>query len=320
MKVINIAIIGCSSIAERMVLPAIKENKLFNLVMVGSRTEGKGKQFAEKFNCRYGSYNDVLSTDDVDAIYVSVPSGLHYEWGKKVIEAKKHLLLEKPFTDTLEHSKEIIDIADEFKLIAMEGLAYIFHPWFQELKKLLADNIIGDVRLLESSFGFPLLPITDVRNDFSIGGGAILDNLIYPLSISLNIFGSKYVKKDCTIHYNKDLNIDERGFLRIDWENSAAHLSYGFGFSYKNTLEIWGTKGSIFIDRVFTKPKTMITEIMVKKNNEVLIYSVLPADQFSLMLHAFYNKIFGFDKSCINEKLDILSRMEIISEMYRKKF
>ncbi|MBT2562757.1 Gfo/Idh/MocA family protein [Pedobacter sp. ISL-64] len=316
-KPLNIAIIGCSAIADKTVLPTIIENPLFNLVMVGSRSVEKGKQFAAKYKCDFGSYDDVLNSSRVDAVYVSVPTGLHYEWGMRVLQAKKHLLLEKPFTSTLEQSQSLINIAAQFNLIAMEGLAYVYHPYFEKLKELINQKIIGDIRLFESSFGFPSLPLTDIRNQNEIGGGAILDNLIYPLSASLEIFGKKYTNKSYYFQNNEELQIDERGFLRLDWANYSANLTYGFGFSYKNRIEIWGSEGTIIVDRAYTKPANMTAEIVIKTDKGTEIVEIRAVNQFHLMLDGFYHKISGEDPSFKNEKDDILMRMEIISEMYK---
>lgn len=317
MSTIKIAIIGCSAIADKTVLPTIIGNPLFTLVMVGSRSKEKAEVFAAKYNCQPGSYEDVLNSPIVQAIYVSVPTGLHFEYGKKVLESGKHLLLEKPFTSNIAQANNLIDLAKKNNLIAMEGLAYVYHPYFLKLKEILLQGAIGQNYLIESSFGFPSLPSSDIRNQKDIGGGAILDNLIYPLSLSLELFGPGYLKKDYYVHFNEEFQIDDRGFLRLDWKNQSAHLSYGFGFAYKNIFQIWGSEGSITVDRAFTKPANMIAEIIVQNANGIEKIEVGPSNQFHLMLNAFSEKINGSDTSCKNEKEDILSRMKIISEMYQ---
>jgi len=316
MKKINIAVLGCSSIANKTVIPVIKSNEHFNLVKVGSRFEEKGKSFAEKFGCEFGSYENVLADPLIDAVYVSVPSGLHYEWGKKVIEARKHLLLEKPFTATYENAKEIIDLAEKNGVIAMEGLAYVFHPYFAKLKEIIDAGTIGKVRLVESAFGFPDLPSTDVRYKADIGGGAILDNLIYPLSVSLDLLGEDVEKMSYNIAFDTELQVDKRGFVRLDYKNAAANIAYGFGFYYKNTIDIWGSDGMISVDRAFTKPFDAVSDIIIKKNYQTEVISVPPANQFSLMLDEFYMKLTGNGNVQKNEKHNILKRMQIISEIY----
>lgn len=317
-KIINIAIIGCSAIADKTVLPTIKGNIRFNLVMVGSRSVEKGKQFALKYECDFGYYEDVLNSSEVDAVYVSVPTGLHFEWGLKVLRAGKNLLLEKPFTSTIEQAEEIIEYAKSNDLVAMEGLAYVYHPYFLAVNDLLSQGVIGEIRLLDTAFGFPKLPLSDIRNQKDIGGGAILDNLIYPLSSALTFFGADYKKISYHLVIDKDLEIDERGVVRLDWEHKSANLTYGFGFSYKNSIEIWGSEGTIMIDRAFTKPANSTAEIIIKKGgSENKIVTIEPVNQFHLMLDGFYKKVNKIDFSGKNEKEDILARMRVISEMYK---
>ena len=110
---LKIGVLGNSSIARRSVIPAIKECKDFVLAGVGSR-EGQ-------------SYESILDSD-VDAVYVSLPVGLHYEWGKKVLKSGKHLLMEKTFTESYGQAKELFDIASVLNLSCMEALMYEFHP------------------------------------------------------------------------------------------------------------------------------------------------------------------------------------------------
>lgn len=316
-KVFNIGVIGCSAIAEKSIIPAIAESKLFALISVGSRSKEKAEQFARKFNCDAASYEGVLDDKSIDAVYVSLPSGLHHEWGMNVVNSGRHLLLEKPFADTFERASEIIDTARKNNVVAMESLAYVYHPLYVEVARLVKGGEIGTVRQVESAFGFPFLPESDIRNNRDLGGGAILDNLVYPLSFCLNLLEQKY--DSCSFHIIQDKarNIDSRGFLRIDWQDVSASITYGFGFSYRNSFTIWGDKGILYVDRAFTRPKEMPGEVSIRKNGgEEKSIVVDPANQFSLLLRGFYEKVAGVDKSGINEGANILRRMKIISDMH----
>ena len=111
---IKIGVLGCSSIAKRAVIPAIKECNNFILAGVSSRDKSRGQLYADEFNTNSYSYESLLRSD-VDAVYVSLPVGLHYKWGKRTLEAGKHLLMEKTFTETHEQAKEIFDLVNSFK-------------------------------------------------------------------------------------------------------------------------------------------------------------------------------------------------------------
>ena len=320
LKPLNIGIIGCSSIAERTMLPAIADHKDFSLKAVGSRSSEKADSFATIFDCSATTYDGILLDDSIDAVYISLPASLHFEWGLRTVEAGKHLLLEKPFTDSLENSKKLIDTAKSNHRIAMESLTYVYHPLFAELSRLIAHGEIGSVRHIESAFGFPFLPESDIRNFKDLGGGATLDNLIYPLSFCLNLIKNDYQSFSYNIIRDTTKDIDTRGFLRIDWDDLSADITYGFGFSYRNTLTVWGDKGMLSVDRAFTRPSNMPGEILIKKESgECETLEILPANQFAHLLTGFYEKISGIDSSGINEGKDILARMKIISTMYENQ-
>ena len=298
-------------------LPAIVANPLFKLAAVGSRSKEKAERFASKFNCEATTYEGILNNNSIDAVYVSLPSGLHHAWGMNVVNSGKHLLLEKPFADTFERAAEITGAAQQKNVIAMESLTYVYHSLTAEVIRLIRGGEIGAVRLIESSFGFPFLPESDIRNNRVLGGGAILDNLIYPLSFCLNLVEEEYQSHSFHIIHDKTRNIDSRGFLRIDWAEISANITYGFGFSYRNNFTVWGEKGILHVDRVFTRPYNMPGEISIlRQGGEKKNIVTDPADQFDLQLRAFREKISGIDKSGINEGKNILRRMKIISEMH----
>ncbi len=315
---VNIGVLGCSAIAERSTIPAILESGKFRLMAIGSRTQDKAEKLAARYGGVGSSYAGVLENSEIEAVYVPLPSGLHYEWGKKVLQAGKHLLMEKPFVESYERAEELIRYAASRNLVAMEGLTYVYHPLIVKVFELIRNHEIGTVRLIDASFGFPVLPEKDIRNDASLGGGAILDNLIYPLSLSLHLLQNKYDKLSYHIVGDEKSSIDARGFLRIDSSEVSAHINYGFGFYYRNCFSIWGDAGIIEVDRAFTRPKDMVGEIILKKegqkDNRIMVE---PANQFLETIKAFYKKIMGADESGMNEGDDILHRMKIISAMYK---
>lgn len=313
---VKIGVIGCSAIAERSTIPAIIENKNFNLMAIGSRFPEKALKLASRYNCIAATYDEILENDGIDAVYLPLPSGLHYSWGMKALKAGKHILLEKPFADSYVGAKELIDYAQREKLIAMECLTYVYHPLTTRVLGLINNNEIGEIRSVEASFGFPFLPSTDIRNDPSLGGGAILDNLIYPLSFCLKVIQNKYERVSYHIVPDENYKIDARGFLRIDTDKLSVAINYGFGFYYRNCFTIWGEKGIIEADRVFTRPKDMPGEIILKKHGVKTIITIDAADQFGATIQAFYSKITNNDNSGINEAADILVRTKIISDMY----
>ena len=283
---------------------------------MASLSEEKGRAFASKYHCDYCTYDELLARDDVNAVYVSVPVGLHHEWATKVLASGKHLLLEKTFTDNWEKACQIISMAQARSLVAMEALVYMYHPLYETVRAAIDAGEIGELAHLEAFFGFPFLPASDIRNNRSLGGGAALDALIYPLSFCLSLSPEPYLRYSSHVIYDKEYNIDARGFLQIDWHDHSAHVSYGFGFMYRNYYSAWGDKGYLTVDRAFTRPPDLKSEIVIHQQGHTKIIEVPPANHFDRMVSAFALKIRGDDKSGVNEDQDILRRLKIITEVY----
>ena len=107
---LKFGIIGCSRIAKKSVIPAILKSEFAELEIIGSRTNEKSKELAKKFNCKKnGNYDDVISDESVDAIYISTPIGTHAELAIKAASAGKHIYCEKSATDSFNSAKKMIE-------------------------------------------------------------------------------------------------------------------------------------------------------------------------------------------------------------------
>lgn len=322
-KKIKIAFLACSKIAKRSVLPALINIDDFKLIALASREPMNKKDLADNYNCDICTYEDLVYRDDIDAVYISSPIGLHYQWAKKIIESGKHVLVEKSFTNTYSEALNLIDIASKHNVVAMEALVYVFHPLYKKIIDIVKNGELGEVRLIEGKFGFPHLPDDDIRYDFDIGGGAILDALIYPLSFSLNCIERKIESYTANIIQDDGRSVDTSGFLQLNWDCCSSHISYGFGFAYRNEICIWGDKGILKASRIFSRPKDFVNPIVIERQGSVEEVNVEAGDHFEYMLNSFANKITGVDKSGVNEGENILNRMEIISNLrdeYIKKY
>jgi len=315
---IRIGLLGCSAIAERSVLPAVLQTPAFQLTAIASRDRAKAATWAARFGGQPCSYTELLETADVDAVYVSVPVGLHADWGLQVIQANKHLLLEKTFTSTCESATAIIELAKQRRRVAMEALVYVFHPLFQQVRALVKAGEIGTVRHIQAVFGFPMLPANDIRHDAQLGGGAILDALIYPLSLCLHLGPGRPTRFTSQIQGDAQYAVDLRGFLQLEWPTCSAQIAYGFGLEYRNAYTVWGEKGYVSVERGFTRPPTLPAEIMLQQANTQRCLTLPAANHFTLMLEAFATAIHNPHLSTVNQGTEILERLTIIEHMGRQ--
>ena len=120
---------GCANIARRLMIPAIKElQEQYDLVAVASRTETKAKEFAELFECEtIIGYDTLISREDIDAVYVPLPTGLHLEWITKALQQGKHVYAEKSLAMNEQDALNMVDIAKTNSCSLMEGYMFQYH-------------------------------------------------------------------------------------------------------------------------------------------------------------------------------------------------
>ncbi len=305
----KIGVLGCSSIAFKAVIPAILNSKSLVLGGVASRRAERAALYASSFKTTPYSYESLLESD-VDAIYVSVPVGLHHEWGRRVLEAGKHLLMEKTFTEKYSQAIELFELADENELVCHEALMYEFHPVQRQIEDLI--HSVGIVRSVEAHFAFPHFQDKgNIRYNKELGGGATLDCLIYPLSFIFRLLGPSPDKFSRTIYKDASSGVDERGYIQFTYDDVVANLSYGFGHSYRNEIAIWGDAGILKAQRAFTRTPNCDDPIVVWSNGDYRSYEVEKADHFLLMLESFAKCAKDGDSN----SLDTLDRLAFLERL-----
>ena len=148
-------IIGAGNIA-RAFARSLANSTTGRLVAVGSRSRQKADRFAAEFNVSHahGSYEALLADDHVQVVYVATPHPHHAEWSIRAAEAGKHILCEKPLALNHAEAMAVIEAAIRYDVFLMEAFMYRCHPQTAKLVELLRNSVIGDVRIIQASFGF----------------------------------------------------------------------------------------------------------------------------------------------------------------------
>jgi D-xylose 1-dehydrogenase (NADP+, D-xylono-1,5-lactone-forming) len=160
-------------------------------VAVASRNDATAAAYAHEWEIprAHGSYDALLENPDVDAVYISLPNSLHVEWSIRALEAGKHVLCEKPLDRRPEGVERAFDAAERADRILMEAFMYRHHPQTIRWKQLVDEGAIGELRLIRTSFSFPLGDMTDVRALPELDGGGLMDVGCYCVSGSRHLGG-----------------------------------------------------------------------------------------------------------------------------------
>ena len=177
MRKIKWGVLGTAGIAYGQTIPGMKEANNCELYAIAGRSLEKAKEFQETFGFEkaYGSYEELLQDPEVEAVYIPLPNTLHYEWTIKALEAKKHVLCEKPLAPSEEVAKQMIEAAEKNGVLLMEAFAYLHSPFTKAIKAELDAKTIGDVVYMESTFITSDYDISNIRMRRDTLGGCLYD-------------------------------------------------------------------------------------------------------------------------------------------------
>lgn len=289
MKSIRLGVLGTSEIAFRRFLPALLRCDEFEYVGVASRDIKKTKPFAESFGGKgYGSYDELLADESVDAVYIPLPPSLHFEWGKKALESGKHILMEKPFTTSNDDTKILLDMANKKGLAVHENYMFLYHSQLRAIEKMVEDGAIGELRLIRAAFGFPKRAANDFRYNKALGGGALLDCGGYPLRLATELLGEDTEILGNSLQYSSEFEVDIGGSAMLkNSRGQVAQIAFGMDNSYKCELELWGSTGSIYTNRIFTAPMGYAPQVILKQGNEEQLLTLPEDDSFRNSIEIF---------------------------------
>ena len=319
---LKFGIIGCSRIARKSVIPAILKSEFAELEIIGSRNIEKSKEFSTEFNCKKnGTYDDVISDDSINAVYISTPIGTHAELAIRAASAGKHVYCEKSSTDSFTSAKEMVECSKNNNVRIMEGFMFRFHPQHQKVQELINDKKIGNIDSFNGSFGFPSFPEGDIRYDKELGGGFLNDSGCYPISASRMIFDEEPLSVFCHNYNDPKVGVDVKGTSILVYKNNkTANVNYANGNYYQAKYEIWGSDGIISLDRAYSVPSNFITKINLQYNVENSwdgrknkIIEIPAVDHFLKMIDTFCMEIAGEKKSPFNFEEELLNQARVMT-------
>ena len=311
---------GCASIAERYMIPAFLESQNFNLKYVASRDIRKARYFSKKFKCLYlNGYEDLIKDKNIKAIYMPLPTGLHYKWAQKALNAGKHLFIEKSLASNLKEARKIINLAKEKNLLIMENYMFEFHSQQRWVKQVIK-NDLQRLHSFNAFFAFPELSKDNFRYNKELGGGSLLDAGGYVIK-ALKVFFPEYKTEyiNSNLYYLKN-GVDIAGsanfLLRNNINNISTNLFFGFDHEYRCGIEIWGSGGFLQTNRTFTAPPSFEPNASLIIKNKFKNFTLDQDNHFLKIINHFANLINSGD---FNDSYSNIECQAKLQEIIRKK-
>jgi predicted dehydrogenase len=311
-------VISTSNIGRRAVNPAIQASSNGELLAVASREEGRAREFAEERSIPtfYGSYEDLLDDERVEAVYNPLPNSLHKEWTIKAAEKGKHILCEKPLAVDAVECLEMKAAATANGVKLLEAFMYRFHPRTEKVLEMVRGGAIGDLRQIRSSFTFLLTNPDNIRWDKDLGGGALMDVGCYCVNVSRTVAGKEPVEVRAMANFRSP-GVDEQmaGTLRFE-DGLLAHFDCALTMERTEVYHLLGSNGHIRVQDAFL-PGTddaVIEQFDIEDN--LTKVTVEGADEYKLMVEHFADCVLK-DRPLRYTAEEAALNMRVIEALYK---
>jgi predicted dehydrogenase len=299
---------------NRKLLAGAAESDDVEVVAVGSRDVVRAEEFARAWDIgrAYGSYDELLSDPEVEAVYIPLPNTMHSEWSIRSLEAGKHVLCEKPFSRHIADVERAFDAADATGNHLSEAFMYRHHPQTARLAELLASGAIGELRVIRSAFSYSLYDAENIRLRTDVEGGALMDIGCYCVSGARllggepeSVVGSAYIGASGT-------DWVFTGLMRFP-NDVVALFDCGTSLPDRDELEAIGTEGSLFLDDPWHCQKPVIE---LRRGGSTERIEVESANPYRLELEDLNAAIRG-ERPPLLGRVDALGQVRTIDALFR---
>jgi D-xylose 1-dehydrogenase (NADP+, D-xylono-1,5-lactone-forming) len=279
-------ILGCARITRRGLIPGIRESTRGTLQALGSRDGASARAWADEFQVpkAHASYQAVIDDPDVEAIYIPLPNELHQTWVRAAADAGKHVLCEKPLALNVEEARAMVAYCEARGVVLMEAFMWRHQPRTVAVRKLVAEGRIGALRLIRSSFSFPI-DEGDWRLDPTRGGGALWDVGCYGVSTARLFAGAEPDRIEAVARFGPS-GVDLSMGAVLNFPGGVlALIDCSFEQPFRCAYELVGTRGVIEVPDAYLPPAQPTARVHVGDSIEDLVFD--GRNQYAAMVDAF---------------------------------
>ena len=296
MSTVRWGIISTADIGVTKVIPAIQRAENCEVVAIASRDAERAAAAARRLGigASYGSYEELLAVDEIDAVYIPLPNDGHAEWTIRAARAGKHVLCEKPLAMSAAQAEEMARACASAGVKLAEAFMYRHHPSWVEAVRLVRDGAIGKLQAVQSFFSYFNDDPTDIRNRVEHGGGGIMDIGCYNINLSRMLFDSEPIRIEASVRRDPEMGIDIVSSALLEFAGGGqSTFTCSIRAEPYQRVHIFGTSGRIEIEIPFNIPPDRETRIFVTSGGEPPVAPATetivfePADQYSIQASSF---------------------------------
>jgi predicted dehydrogenase len=316
-------VLSTADIGIKKVIPAMMGSELSPVVAIASRSAAKAARAAESLGIpkSYGSYEDLLADEEIEAVYIPLPNHRHREWTIAAAEAGKHVLCEKPMAMRAAEAREMIEACDRAGVKLMEAFMYRLHPLWVETRRLVAAGVIGDLGVVDAVFSYYNDDRTDIRNIPEAGGGALYDIGCYLINVARMLFDSEPIEVKATIRRDETMGVDVSTSAILGFEGGSASFVCSTRLEPDQRVDIYGTDGRLIIEIPFNIPPDRPTRIIEVSGGEppvapgTRVHEIPAGDPYRVQADAFSRAIRTDSRVPVHPE-DAVANLEVIEMIF----
>ena len=316
---IRIGVLGAAAIVPMALTNPARSVPDAQIVAIAARDPRRAQAFARKHRIprAHQTYSDLLADPEIDAVYNPLPNSLHAEWTIRALQAGKHVLCEKPFASNIREAEEMARTASETGLVLSEAFAYRYHPITGRVKEIIASGELGVIKHIEAQFCFLLPSPKNIRFNYELAGGALMDCGCYPVSLIRHLAGAEPTVERAQARLFAP-HVDQKMTADLSFaDGRTAHLVCDMLSPrlFRSILRIEGNAGKLRVINPYHPH--WFNWLSLRGRNGSHSEHVRGENSYTLQLRAFIKAIRG-EMKLNTDPDDAIANMRVIDAIYEK--
>lgn len=307
-------ILSTATIAREHVIPEIQASENGVVTAVASRDLSKARALADCVGARlaFGSYDELLASDEIDGVYIPLPTSQHVEWAIRAADAGKHVLVEKPLALHASQIEPLIAARDRNQVLVSEAFMVTYHPQWIKVRDLIRSGAIGRLRHVQGAFSYHNVDPHNMRNILDLGGGALPDIGVYPTVTTRFATGKEPLEVRATIERDPTFGTDIYSTVHACFDGFDLTFYLSTQLAQRQMMVFHGDKGMIEIRSPFNAGlyDDHRIELYDTGHTQATVFRFPGTRQYALQAEAFVraarggpDQIFTLEESVLNQKV-----------------
>lgn len=307
-------VLSTAKIGREQVIPAIVDAEDNVLSAIASRELERAKAVAARFGAphAFGSYEELLASPEVDAVYIPLPTSQHIEWAAKAAEAGKHVLVEKPLALDAADIEPLIALRDRTKVLICEAFMVTYHPQWLKVRNLIRSGAIGSLKFVQGAFTYHNVDPANMRNKPELGGGGLPDIGVYPTVTTRFVTGREPKRVQASVQRDRTFGTDVFSSVRADFGDFELSFYVSTQLALRQAMLFHGDEGFIELAAPFNAGVYGDQQVTLfdQRHNEAQIWRFPATKQYRNQVETFAavaqggaGEVFTLEESVKNQKV-----------------